>query len=95
MLKVLTEAKVSAWTSAGAVVVSAKPARFMGVSFLGSANATTLTIIDGVNTGGRTIGIVPVGAAAATFMPCTPLVCTAGIVTTNAGTMAGYAVFYK
>ena len=95
MIHVRDDAKVSAWTSAGAFVVSTKPIKFYGVSFLGSANATSLVIIDGTSTGGRTIGYIPVGAAAATFMSCNPLICTAGLVTTNIGTMAGYAVFYK
>lgn len=95
MIKVLTEANISAWTSAGAFVVTTKAARLCGFTFLGSAAATSLVIFDGVNTAGRTIAYIPVGIAAATFISFTPLICTGGIVTTNIGTMAGYAVYYK
>jgi hypothetical protein len=90
------ECKVSAWTSAAAFVVTTQKCRFIGVSFLGSAAATTLQIFDGKDTAGKTIAIYPVGVTSGgMYSTMFPIICTSGIVATNIGTMAGYNVYYK
>ena len=87
----------SVWTSAGAFFVTTGPAAFVGISALGSAAATTITIKDGTATAStKTIAIVPVAIAAGVFDgPTCPIVCTAGIVASNAGTVAGYCILYS
>ena len=83
------------WTSAGAVIVTTAPAAFIGISGLGSANATTVTVFNGKNTAGATIAVIPFGAAAGVFEgPSQPVACSSGIVATNAGTVAGYTILY-
>lgn len=85
----------SAFTSAGAFVVATGPALWMGISGLGSGVATTVRVFDGTSTGGRTIAIVPFGAAGGVLDgPFAPIVCTGGITATNIGTVAGYCILY-
>ena len=83
------------WTSAGAVIVTTAPAAFVGISGLGSANATTITVFNGVTTAGARIATIPFGATAGVFEgPAQAIACSNGIVATNAGTVAGYTILY-
>ena len=85
----------SAWTSAGAFIVSTKPCKLVGISYLGSAAATTIVIKDGVNTAGRTVATLNIPITSGGFQTTlVPITCTSGIVATNAGTVAGYCVLY-
>ncbi len=96
MVRVMNDVKVSAWTSAGAFVVSTKPIQFYGISFYGSAAATTIVIHDGTSTAGRTVATFPIAITSGGFqISPVALRCTGGIVATNIGTVAGYAIIYK
>jgi hypothetical protein len=87
--------QISAWTSAGAFIVATKPTMFVGISYFGSAAATTIVIKDGITTAGATIATIPVGITAGGFLTTDfPIACRTGIVATNVGTVAGYAILF-
>ncbi len=89
------DCQVSAWTSAGAFIVATTPTKFVGISYYGSAAATTIVIKDGINTAGATIATIPVGIDAGGFLTTDfPISCRTGIVATNVGTVAGYAILF-
>lgn len=95
MFKAPRNCVVSAWTSAGAFVVTTAPAALIGISYLGSADATTITAFDGVTTAGRTVAKFNIPTTEGNLKTsCIPIICTAGIVATNAGTVGGYAVLW-
>jgi hypothetical protein len=89
------ECIASAYTSAGAFVVTTGPAAFVGISILGSAAATTIQVFDGTSTGGSKIAVVQADITAGGFhLAPVPICCSAGIVATNIGTVAGYVIYY-
>ena len=86
----------SPWTSAGAVVITTKPALLVGISYQGSAGAATITIKNGVTTGASNIVVFNIPATAGGFYTTPiPIVCGSGLISTNAGTVDGYSVLYS
>ena len=86
---------VSAFTSAGAFVVTTCDALLYGVTGLGSAAATIVNVHQGVNTGGTKKFVASFDVTAGVNEgPSAPIVCAGGITATNVGTVATYAVLY-
>ena len=86
---------VSAFTSAGAFIVSTTSMALVGVMCSGSANNTTINVFQGTTTGGTQKAIFPITATTGNFaaLPI-PIVCSGGICATNVGTVASYAIVF-
>lgn len=86
---------ISAFTSAGAFVVTTRDSALISIVASGSANATAIHIFAGVNTAGTKKYILGVPAALTTEGgPYSPIICSGGITATNIGTVTTYAVLF-
>ena len=86
---------VSAFTSAGAFVVTTNNAALVGIVASGSAASTVVNIHKGTSTAGTKVFICPVASTAGQVYTLEfPLVCSGGITATNVGTVATYAILY-
>jgi hypothetical protein len=81
-------------TSAGAFVVTTRPAMFYGVCCSGSANNTFINVHN-KNTAGAKIFMMEAVATTVTHDgPFIGVICGDGIVATNIGTVTNYVVYY-
>jgi hypothetical protein len=82
-------------TSAGAFVVTTKPALLYGVCVSGSANNTFINVHNGNTAGAKVFMIEAVATTVSHDGPFTPIVCGNGIVATNVGTVTNYVVYFS
>jgi len=83
-------------TSAGAFIVTTKPALFYGISVSGSANNTFINVHNSPNTGGAKVFMIEAVATTVTNdSTMVPIVCGNGITATNIGTVTNYIIFYS